>query len=281
MLYKKRKTLINISVPCIIFCIGAGIFLYPTISNYLLLQKSKTIIHHYDTKIAEQSKSEIELAWKNAKLYNENLAGDPVHDPFVLESGYVLPNDYFSVLNIDQDGIMGYIKIPDINVKLPIYHGTTEDVLKKGVGHLQNTSLPSGGENCYAVLCAHRGLPSGELFTRLDELKKGDLFYIHILDEIHTYEIYDIQTIEPIALHSLLPEKGLDKITLMTCTPYAVNSHRLIVTGKRIPTKEEAIQHEEEWNPFMQTALISIIILIIFLCFMLFFRRLKKKKVKV
>lgn len=264
-----------------IFCMGAGIFIYPTMSNYLLVQKSKAIIHQYDTKIDEKNKKEIKLAWQNAKLYNENLAGDPVHDPFVSESGYVLPNDYSSVLNINQDGIMGYIKIPDIHVELPIYHGTSEAVLKKGVGHLQNTSLPSGGKNCYSVLCAHRGLPSGELFTRLDELKIGDRFYIRILDELHTYQIYDIQTVKPEALHSLLPEKGTDKITLMTCTPYAVNTHRLIVTGTRIPIEEAVVQNEEinDWHPFIQTGMISVVSFMIFLiCFLLFLKKQKKKR---
>ena len=140
-------------------------------------------------KIGEDS---LKKEKEKAQTYNENLSGDPVHDPFVFGSGYALPENYKEVLNLSEDGIMGYIQIPKILVDLPIYHGTSEEVLEKGVGHIQNTSVPIGGNSTHSVLTGHTGLPNAELFTRLDELVVGDIFYIHVLNEILTYKVYEI-----------------------------------------------------------------------------------------
>ena len=185
-----------------------------------------------------QDKQATEAAWAEAEKYNENLAGDPVHDPFIMGSGYVLPDNYQEVLNLNGDGVMGYVEIPSIDVYLPIYHGTSEETLEKGAGHLDVTALPIGGLNRHSVISAHRGLPSAQLFTRLDEMEEGDVFYLHILDRILAYEVDQITVIEPEELSSLAPEADKDLVTLLTCTPYAVNTHRLLVRGTRVPYEE-------------------------------------------
>ena len=161
--------------PILIFLIGASIFLYPSIANKYALHVQSKVIHTYTATMNEKSKEEIKQIWKQAVEYNDNLAGDPVHDPFVLNSGYVLPENYLHTLNILEDGVMAYIEIPKIHVNLPIYHGVSEDVLAKGAGHIEGTSLPIGGKNRHSIVCAHRGLPSAELsvsYTHLDVYKR-------------------------------------------------------------------------------------------------------------
>ena len=235
----KRKTNpLLLLAPLLIFAVGAGIFLYPAISNFLAERGQQDTIRTYHAKVQTMNQEEIDAAWEEAQIYNENLAGDPVHDPFVMGSGYVLPDNYEDVLNIEGDGVMGEIEIPKIDVDLPIYHGTSEEVLEKGAGHLEMTALPIGGKNRHPVISAHRGLPSAELFTRLDEMEIGDEFYIHVLDETLAYEVDQIEVIEPEELSLLQPEEDKDLVTLLTCTPYAVNTHRLLVRGTRVPYEE-------------------------------------------
>lgn len=216
----------------LILC-GLAIFLYPTVSNYFAERNFVRAIKTYDNKVAEMDTEAINAAWQEAKEYNENLSGDPVHDPFVPGSGYALPDNYESVLNLNGDGIMGYIEIPKIDVMLPIYHGADEQVLQNGVGHIQQTALPIGGTRRNAVLSAHRGLPSAELFTHLDKMKIGDYFYIYVLDKTLAYKVVEIKTIKPTELESLNAYADEDRVTLLTCTPYAVNTHRLLVIGER------------------------------------------------
>ena len=160
-------------VSLLIFAAGAGIFLYPAVSNLLAERQQKNVITTYEAGISSEDQAALDRAWEEARIYNENLAGDPVHDPFVAGSGYVIPDNYMEILNLEGDGVMGHIEIPKIRVDLPIYHGSSEKVLEKGVGHLDMTSLPIGGNGTHAVLSAHRGLPSAELFTRLDEMELG------------------------------------------------------------------------------------------------------------
>ena len=211
--------------PILIFLIGASIFLYPSIANKYALHVQSKVIHTYTATMNEKSKEEIKQIWKQAVEYNDNLAGDPVHDPFVLNSGYVLPENYLHTLNILEDGVMAYIEIPKIHVNLPIYHGVSEDVLAKGAGHIEGTSLPIGGKNRHSIICAHRGLPSAELFSKLNELKKNDLFLIHVLNRTLAYKIDQVETVLPdhINIYMML-EKDKDLVTLMTCTPYGVNT---------------------------------------------------------
>lgn len=231
---KDRKKPWILLAPLLIFVVGAGIFLYPAMSNLLAEKRQEGVIQTYQAKVEKAGEKEMNDAWKEAREYNENLAGDPVHDPFVMGSGYVLPRNYNQVLDISGDGVMGYVEIPKIDVHLPIYHGTGEEVLKKGAGHLEATALPIGGEYRHSVISAHRGLPSAELFTCLDEMQTGDVFYIHVLDDILAYEVDQIEVIEPEELEFLVPIQGRDLVTLLTCTPYAVNTHRLLVRGTRI-----------------------------------------------
>ena len=168
------------------------------------------------------------------------------------EDNEVEDTEYWNVLNIAGDGVMGYVSIPKINIKLAIYHGTKEDVLQTGVGHLNGTKLPIGGETTHSVLSAHRGLPSARLFTDIDQLKKGDMFYIHVLDEVLAYQVDQISDMvdkdDRDLLESLLQvEEGKDQVTLFTCTPYGVNSHRLLVRGTRVPYEGE--EHVEMTVP--------------------------------
>lgn len=222
----------------LLFVVGAGIFLYPLVSNLMAERLQEQVIRTYTAKIEETRREELDQAREDAEIYNENLAGDPVHDPFVSGSGYALPDNYEEVLDLNEDGVMGYVEIPNIDVRLPIYHGVSKEVLEKGAGHIPETSLPIGGENTHAVISAHRGLPSAKLFTRLDEMKKGNVFYLYILDEILAYQVDEIQTILPEDIAELRLEKGKDLVTLLTCTPYGENTHRLLVRGIRIPYKE-------------------------------------------
>lgn len=229
---KSEKILLIIAIIFII--VGTGIFLYPSISNYFAEKNHVEAIRNYDKIVVGIGEDSLKEEKEKAQTYNENLSGDPVHDPFVFGSGYALPENYKEVLNLSEDGIMGYIQIPKISVDLPIYHGTSEEVLEKGVGHIQNTSVPIGGNSTHSVLTGHTGLPNAELFTRLDELVVGDIFYIHVLNEILTYKVYEIKVVLPDNIDELRITSGEDLVTLVTCTPYGVNSHRLLVKAERV-----------------------------------------------
>ena len=271
---RKKTDLLIFLVPVMVFLAGAGIFLYPAISNYFAAENQAQIIHTYRSAVENSDPVILEEEWEKAEEYNENLVGDPVHDPFVPGSGFAVPDNYEEVLNINGDGVMGYVEIPDIDVYLPIYHGTEEDVLEKGAGHLSMTTLPIGGEYRHSVISAHRGLPSAELFTRLDEMEIGDVFYIHVLDETLTYEVDMIETILPEELSHLGAEEGKDYVTLLTCTPYAVNTHRLLVRGSRIETSEAYVPGDSEeyvgrnlsWVGIYIGAILLGIVLLVLLC---------------
>lgn len=234
-----EKLLLIISIIFII--LGVGIFLYPSISNYLAEKNHIDIIRNYDNLIVKINEEKINEEKEKAKVYNENLSGDPVHDPFVIGSGYALPENYKEVLNVSDDGVMGYVEIPKISVYLPIYHGTSDEVLEKGVGHIQNTSVPIGGNSTHSILTGHTGLPNAELFTRLDELGIGDIFYIHVLDDVLTYKVFETKVILPDKIDELRILNGKDYVTLVTCTPYGVNSHRLLVKAERVEYEEYSV----------------------------------------
>ena len=234
------RSIAPIAAALTLFLGGAAVFCYPAISNYLNQKNQTRVVQHYEQTVTAQDDALLAEEWAKAEEYNENLAGDPVHDPFVPGSGDALPDNYLDVLNID--GVMGRITIPKIGVDLPIYHGTDAETLEKGVGHIESTSLPIGGEYRHAVLTGHRGLPSAELFTRLDELEPGDQFYLHVLDATLAYQVDQILTVEPQELETLVAEPGQDYVTLVTCTPYGINTHRMLVRGTRIPYVPEAEQ---------------------------------------
>lgn len=236
---------------------GVCIFSYPKVSDYIAKKNQVEAIREYNEIVVQIDEEKMKEEMEKAQTYNENLSGDPVHDPFVAGSGYALPENYLEVLNISSDGIMAYIEIPKISVYLPIYHGTSDVVLQKGVGHIESTSVPIGGNSTHSVLTGHTGLPSAELFTRLDELVKGDIFYIHVLNETITYKVYETKVILPNEIKELQITKGRDLITLVTCTPYGVNTHRLLVKAERteyeeyIPTEEP--ENNEDTTENLQT----------------------------
>ena len=250
---RKKGSIINpvlILASVLIFMTGAGIFVYPAVSNYLAERRQAEAVRDYQEEVSSLEPQELSEELKRAQEYNKNLAEDEFHDPFLLDGKYVISPEYQEILNYTGDGIMGYVEIPDINVNLPFYHGTSEEVLQDGAGHLEASSLPIGGEGTHAVISAHRGLPSAKLFSDLDELETGDVFFIHILNETHAYQVDQIQVVKPDELDSLRVVDGQDLVTLLTCTPYAVNTHRLLVRGVRIPYEEakKVLEDAEDEN---------------------------------
>lgn len=226
----------------LLFLVGFGILAYPTISDQWNTYRQSKLISQYDSAVSQMKEEDFEEAWAAARAYNQTFSQNSIlTDIFGIEdSGDIRGTEYFQVLNIMGDGIMGYVTIPKINVRLSVYHGTDEEVLNTGAGHLNGTKLPIGGEGNHSVLSAHRGLPSAKLFTDIDQLGKGERFYLHILNEDLAYEVDRILPMiekdDFDALGEALKiEEGEDYVTLFTCTPYGVNSHRLLVRGHRVP----------------------------------------------
>ena len=226
----------------LLFLVGFGILAYPTISNQWNTYRQSRLIYGYDAIVREMAEEDFEEVWEAARRYNQTFEQNSIlSDVFGIDGQEdIRDTEYWKVLNMTGDGIMGYLTIPKINVKLSVYHGTSDDVLDTGVGHLNGTKLPIGGEGTHSVLSGHRGLPSAKLFTDLDQLIKGDRFYLHILNEDMAYEVDRILPMidkdDYAALEEALKiEKGQDYVTLFTCTPYGVNSHRLLVRGHRVP----------------------------------------------
>lgn len=245
---KKASTIIFV----MIFLAGLSLLLYPFVANEWNNYRQKRLISTYESQVSEleaEGAIDYEAEWKKAEAYNKALLPSILPDSFAIASAADEPDkEYMSCLNITDDGMMGIVEIPKINIKLPIYHTTDEDVLVKAAGHLEGSSLPVGGENSHAVISAHRGLPSAALFTDLDKLKEGDHFLIHVLDDTLCYEVDQISVVEPEETNSLAVEDGEDLVTLLTCTPYGVNSHRLLVRGHRVPYNPEEIQENETGN---------------------------------
>lgn len=229
-----KRTIIII----VILLAGIGLFSYPYISNYLTKLNGSKAIQELNAQLSEQGDEEAEAQRTLAEEYNKSLTGQGLKDPFVPESGIAQPGNYTEILDF-ANHMMGSIEIPKIDVYLPIYHGVGDDVLAKGIGHMSQSAFPIGGEGNHCVLTGHTALPSAKLFTDLTELKEGDTFYIHILNEKLAYQVDQIEINEPEDTSNLVPIPGEDYITLITCTPYAVNSHRLLVRGTRIPYTEE------------------------------------------
>ncbi|MCR0327077.1 class C sortase [[Clostridium] innocuum] len=211
---------------------GCGLLLYPGVQMLLSSKHQSVVVHKVESELLQVDKTVEQKELKKAKSYNQSIMGSEVKDPFLPGSGIVLPDNYMDVLNVE-NGIMGILEIPSIDVKLPIYHGTSEEVLREGVGHLRETALPIGQKGCHSVLSTHRGLPEAKLFTDLDKLTIKDQFYIRLYNSTLAYEVDQIKVVKPSDTRYLKPEKGKDYVTLLTCTPYGINSHRLMVRGKR------------------------------------------------
>lgn len=224
--------------------VGLSLLVYPLVANTWNNHVQATLVNNYteavDTAISEGS-LDVDAELEKAYEYNEELLPSILPDSFAEAEANGTDENYMSLLNTNGDGIMGYIQIPSINVKLPIFHTTSEEVLQIGVGHLEGSSLPVGGENTHSVLSAHRGLPSATLFTDLDKVQIGDDFFIIIMGEYYAYEVDQIEVVEPDDTSLLQVEDGQDLCTLITCTPYGVNTQRLMVRGHRVPYTPELL----------------------------------------
>lgn len=227
-----RKRLTDLAFG-LVFLAGLCLLLYPLVSDLWNGWRHDQLVSSYDADVAEVSQEDNSAWFDAANAYNKTLEGKGVPDAFALVTSSESAA-YQAQLAFREDGMMGYLEIPRMGQTLPIYHGTSEATLARGVGHLEGSALPVGGASTHCVLSAHRGLPSASLFTDLDKLQLGDHFYIHVLDRTLAYEVDQILTVEPDDTSSLDVEEGADLVTLVTCTPYGVNTHRLLVRGHHV-----------------------------------------------
>ncbi|MBR2288831.1 MAG: class C sortase [Clostridia bacterium] len=292
---KKSNLWVNLAL-ILIFLVGLGLLIYPSFSEYWNSFHQSRAIVSYAEKVAEINNEEYERIWNSALAYNETLVEK--ENRWFLDEEEV--SYYETLLNVDGTGNMGYISVPRANINLPLYHGTSEGVLQTSVGHIEGTSLPVGslhpdeenfdevpyGSHC--VLSGHRGLPSARLFSDLDVMEIGDVFYLTILDQTLTYQIDKITVIEPTDLSELQIEPGLDLCTLMTCTPYGINTHRLLVRGRRVENEKpqmhvrvtaDGIRIETAFvAPFLAIPVLLILIINVFIVTSRFRRRRKVRK---
>ncbi len=286
---KFKKILPNLLLGAI-FLIGFMIFAYPTVSDQWNKYHQSMAIASYDRAVEDMSEEDYSSYWEAAEQFNSTIAENTfTGDAFSNNLKDIEDTEYYKILNVGGSGIMGYISIPKIKQKLPIYHGTVDTVLQIGVGHLAGTKLPIGGSGNHSVLAAHRGLPSAKLFSDLDKMKKGDKFYIHILDQVFAYEVSSIDPMvdkeDTTTLEGLLQiQEGEDLVTLFTCTPYGVNSHRLLVHGSRCEyhgeddekvADETMLESIQEYYMLYGLLAAAILLLLFFI-----YRTIKRRKVK-
>ena len=264
-----KKSVVSTVILILVFFLGLSLVLYPSVSDYWNSLHQSRAIATYAEEVSNLNTDRYEQLWAEAVDYNR-----PLRDR---ENAFLLSETqkaaYDSLLNVGGNGVMGYIEIPTIGVSLPVYHGTDEGVLQIAVGHIEWTSLPVGGESSHCVISGHRGLPSAKLFTNLDKLTEGDTFMLRVLDEVLTYEVDQILIVEPQETEPLRIEEGKDYCTLVTCTPYGINSHRLLVRGHRIDNLEtsdavritaDAIQIEPLLvAPFAALPLLAVLLVIL------------------
>ena len=271
---KNRSNIILI----LIFLVGLSVMLYPTVSDYVNQKNQSRAVASYSEEVENLSNVDYQAYFDAADDYNRRLAETP--DAFYRPEEV---SGYTDTLDVSGTGIMGYITISKIGVELPIYHGTSDGVLQVAAGHLEGSSLPVGGAGTHAVISAHRGLPSAKLFTNLDELEVGDTFTITVLDRVLTYEVDQISIVLPTETDLLQPVEGKDYVTLMTCTPYGINTHRLLVRGKRIENAEnqkhirvtaDALRIE----PIIVAPALAVPMLLVMLVVMLAVPHLRKRK---
>ena len=247
---KKKKKRVSISTIILvgIMIVGIGVMAYPWISDYINRLHASRAVAGYTEAVSGMDPEEIVRLWKQASDYNKSLLKK--QDRFTLTKKE--EQEYNDILNINGPGIMAYIEIPKIDVTLPIYHGTDEAVLQIAIGHFMGSTMPVGGPNTHMIITGHRGLPSAKLFTDLDKMEKGDRFYIQTLTIRLTYEVDQITTVLPDQVTSLEIEKDQDYVTMVTCTPYGINTHRLLVRGKRIREPGEIMPDEEGFVEYMK-----------------------------
>ena len=254
----------------LIFFVGLAVMLYPTISDYINQRNQTRVVNSYAQQVDGLSDADYTAYFDAADVFNQEIAADP--DALYHADHF---STYSTTLDVTGTGIMGYITIPRIGVELPIYHGTSDAVLQVAAGHLEGTSLPVGGESTHAVISAHRGLPSAKLFTNLDQLEVGDTFTITVLDRVLTYEVDRISIVLPTETDLLQPVEGQDYVTLMTCTPYGINTHRLLVRGRRITTPDK-LKHIRvtsdaiKIEPILTAPIMALPLLLVLLFWLLF-----------
>ncbi len=277
----KKADIISTIILILMLLVGLSVMFYPIFSNWWNQNKASHVISDYQDAVAKLDEEDYSKYFQRARNYNSELA--EIENPFV---NYDQVKGYESFLDITGSGIMGFISIPAIRVELPVYHGTSEGVLNIAVGHLQGSSLPVGGESTHAVLSGHRGLPSAKLFTDLDQIVVGDYFTLNILNEVLTYEVEEINIVEPDDMEKILIVPKADKVTLVTCTPYGVNTHRLLIRSKRIQTEEEKIAAKVtsdavQADMFLSVPVISLPLIIILLIFWGVSGKIRGKRIAV
>lgn len=274
---KKKKNNLSTILLVVLLLAGLSLLLYPTFSDYWNSFHQTQAIASYAKEVANLNQEEYEKIWEKARKYNEELSKKGTN--FFLSDAEKA--EYESQLDVSGLGIMGYIEIPEIKVSLPIYHGTEESALQIAVGHLEWSSLPVGGESSHCVVSGHRGLPSAKLFTNLDALEEGDIFMLRVLDEVLTYEVDQILIVEPQDTAALQIEEGKDYCTLVTCTPYGINTHRLLVRGHQIENIDESVRVTSDAiqiDPLIVAPIVATPILFILLILVLLPKRSKKRE---
>ena len=243
---------LKIAVCAMVFLLALGITLYPFVSNYLAEKYQSTAMAAYSDTISRMDDTTLMREREAAQQFNRSIGVISMSGPDAISRLNAARDGYDDLLNVNNNGIMGYIRIPSIDVELPIYHGVENSTLEQGVGHLPGSSLPVGGESTHAVLAAHSGLASQRMFTDLEQLREGDRFYLSVLGETLAYEIDQMLVVEPDDAAALELQPGMDLVTLITCTPYGVNTHRLLVRGKRVPyepAQEDVVEAEAAPEP--------------------------------
>nr|WP_296193480.1 class C sortase [uncultured Anaerobutyricum sp.] len=267
-----------------LFFAGGYIILnYPVFGTLYNQVRGEKVLKSYDEAVQTIDEGKRQKYLKEAQDYNKMLIEDnpQLSDAFSQEEKKA-DSAYNHVLNMEESGVMGALEIPKISVYLPIYHGTSQEVLERGVGHLEGTSIPIGGKDTHAVLTGHRGLPSAELFSNLDQLERNDKFYIHILGEILAYKVFNVETVRPEETGHLAIAKGQDRVTLVTCTPYGINTHRLLIHAKRIPYTDQNTNSEKStlWKWLLKQRVFLVSTAVGLLLLSSFIRSRKKKKKK-
>lgn len=264
---EKKKSNISTIVLIIVFIVGLSLLLYPSLSNYWNSFHATRVITDYNEAIADMTEEDFDEYWAAARQYNQDLLS--VSNRFVMSDDQKARYD--SLLDVADDGVMGYIEIPSIRVDLPIYHTVDDDILQHSAGHLPGSSLPVGGESTHCVISGHRGLPSAKLFTNLDRLSEGDTFMLNILNDTLTYEVDQIRIVLPDEIYDLEIEEGKDYCTLVTCTPYGINTHRLLIRGHRVETEVDAKVSNDglRIEPMLIAPLLAVPVLLILLIILL------------
>lgn len=245
---RKQITWLRIALPIWVILSSTVLMLYPFISNFLFEHRADSQISIYERQAQQLDTSQLDTLWTAADAYNAALLRNHIQltDPFEAVEQKMNTSDYLSLLSVDASGIMTYIEIPKIGVYLPVYHGTDAETLEKGVGHLEGSSLPVGKEGTHCILSGHTGLNRAKIFTDLPDLEIGDLFFLHTLGKTLAYQVDQMLVVEPDNISALQIESGKDYVTLVTCTPYGVNTHRLLVRGVRTAYEPEKMQHKIE-----------------------------------